>query len=104
MKKYINNNKFYKFNELLGDPYFLIACYENIKSKPGNMTKGIDNYTLDGLNGKWFIKLARSLKDGTFQFIPAREVDIPKENGNTRTLIISSPRDKIVQKAIAIIF
>jgi hypothetical protein len=53
LKKYVSkDNKYFNINYLIGDPYFLIACYENIKGKPGNMTKGIDNYTLDGLNGK----------------------------------------------------
>ena len=103
LKKYENNDIYYNLNKIIGDPYFLIACYENIKSKPGNMTKGIDNYTLDGLNGSWFINLAKSLKDGTFQFKPARFVEISKANGKMRTLSITSPRDKIVQKAIAVI-
>lgn len=103
LKKFENNNIYYNLNKIIGDPFFLIACYENIKSKPGNMTKGIDNYTLDGLNGKWFIDLAKSLKDGSYQFKPARLVEIPKVNGKMRTLSITSPRDKIVQKAIAVI-
>lgn len=104
MKKYVSENGvYYNLNKLLSDPYFLIACYENIKSKPGNMTKGIDKYTLDGLNGEWFIKLAKELHDGTFKFNPARLKEIPKANGKIRTLSITSPRDKIVQKAIGII-
>lgn len=28
----------------------LIAAYSNIKSKPGMMTKGTDDVTLDGIN------------------------------------------------------
>lgn len=104
MKKYVSENgTYYNLNQILSDPYFLIACYENIKSKPGNMTKGIDNYTLDGLNGEWFVKLAKELHDGTFKFNPARLKEIPKTNGKIRTLSITSPRDKIVQKAIGII-
>lgn len=97
------DNKYYNINNLLGDPYFLIACYENIKSKSGNMTKGIDNYTLDGINGKWFIETAKKLKSGTYYFNAARLVDIPKIIGKTRTLSITSSRDKIVQKAVALI-
>lgn len=104
LKKYVSkDNRYFNINYLIGDPYFLIACYENIKGKPGNMTKGIDNYTLDGLNGKWFIHTAENLKNGTFQFSPARLKDIPKGDGTMRTLNITSPRDKIVQKAIAVI-
>lgn len=104
MKKFVSEEGiYYNLNQLLSDPYFLIACYENIKNKPGNMTKGIDHYTLDGIDGRWFIKTAQKLKDGTFQFTPARLKEIPKANGKIRTLSITSPRDKIVQKAIAII-
>jgi len=104
LKKYVSKDKkYYNLNELLSDPYFLIACYENIKSKPGNMTQGIDKYTLDGINGDWFIKAAQKLKAGTYNFTPARLVEIPKANGKTRTLSITSPRDKIIQKAVAVI-
>lgn len=38
--------------QLISDPFFLIACYNEIKGKPGNMTKGIGNTTLDGINLK----------------------------------------------------
>lgn len=34
---------------LISDPRTLRAAYETIKSKPGNMTKGSDNETLDGI-------------------------------------------------------
>ena len=37
---------------ILSDPLFLQACYLEIKSKPGNMSKGFDNTTLDGINDK----------------------------------------------------
>jgi hypothetical protein len=49
LKKFVSKDgKYYNINNLIGDPYFLIACYENIKS---NMTGGIDKYTLDGIYG-----------------------------------------------------
>lgn len=35
---------------IIADPEFLKACYLEIKSKPGNMTKGTSNTTLDGIN------------------------------------------------------
>ena len=37
---------------IISDPQFLQGCYNEIKSKPGNMTKGTDNSTLDGINKK----------------------------------------------------
>jgi len=40
MKKYKNENqKYYNLIKILSDPYFLIVCYEDIQSNPGNMTK-----------------------------------------------------------------
>jgi group II intron reverse transcriptase/maturase len=97
---YMNGNKFYKLLNILSDPFFLVACYEEIKGKKGNMTPGSDNYTIDGLNWNWFVNTAESLRKGTFYFSPARRIEIPKTNGKTRALGISSPRDKIVQKAM----
>lgn len=37
---------------ILADPLFLQACYLEIKSKPGNMSKGITHETLDGIDLK----------------------------------------------------
>lgn len=34
---------------ILKKPEFLVACYESIRGKPGNMTKGSTKETLDGL-------------------------------------------------------
>jgi hypothetical protein len=47
---HIKGNKFYKLLDILSDPFFLVACYEEIKGKKGNMTPGSDKYTIDGLN------------------------------------------------------
>lgn len=44
------DEKYNKIIQLISDPYFLYACYEQIKGKPGNMTRGINKQTLDGLN------------------------------------------------------
>lgn len=55
MRKYLElgkkpDQKHYNILKQLADPYFLVACYEEIMGKPGNMTRGSDNETLDGLN------------------------------------------------------
>jgi group II intron reverse transcriptase/maturase len=79
----------------------LILAYETIKSKPGNMTPGIDNITLDGIDLKYFKNIQVRLKQGIYRFPPARRIEIPKAGkSKTRILSIGSPRDKIVQKAI----
>lgn len=83
----------------------LISAYELIKSKPGNMTRGITYETLDGISLATFEKLQDRLRAGTFKFPPARRTQIPKpgKTKETRPLTIASPRDKIVQKAIQLV-
>lgn len=82
----------------------LIAAYELIKSNPGNMTKGIGNETLDGMNKEYLLNVQLKLKAGKYEFNPARRIQIPKPGKNeTRPLTIASPREKIVQKAILLI-
>lgn len=82
----------------------LAAAYELIKSNPGNMIKGADNVTLDGLNLSYFLKVQSDLKAGKFEFNPARRIQILKPGKNeTRPLTIASPREKIVQKAILLV-
>lgn len=81
----------------------LIYSYENIKSKPGNMTPGITPETLDGISMETFVKLSRSLRDESFSFTPSRRVQIPKASGGTRPLSVASPLDKIVQEAMRLV-
>jgi len=97
---YINDKKFFNLLDILSDPLYLVACYEEIKGKKGNMTPGSDNYTIDGLDWNWFVKTAETLRKGSIKFSPARRIEIPKSNGKSRPLGIGSPREKIVQKAI----
>ena len=96
----VAGQKYYKIMKVIADPNFLVACYDEIKSIPGNMTRGVDRVTLDGIDYKWFDLVAMDLKSGKFNFKPNRRVEIPKANGKTRPLGIGSPREKIVQKAL----
>jgi group II intron reverse transcriptase/maturase len=99
----VRDGKYRGLYKLLCDENFLFGCYHEIKSKPGNMTPGSDNETLDGISKYFFKKLSKSLEDESFQFKPVKRVFIPKANGKMRPLGIPSPRDKILQKAMAII-
>lgn len=82
----------------------LVTAYELIKSKPGNMTEATDKITLDGLSSEYLMKVQSRLRAGTYEFPPARRIQIPKPGkSETRPLTIASPRDKIVQKAIQIV-
>lgn len=42
----------YKVSKIISNIDILKLAYLNIKSKPGNMTPGTDNETLDGLSEK----------------------------------------------------
>lgn len=49
-QKSLKGHKLYNLIGILADPYFLEKCYSEIRSKPGNMTKGTTNETLDRIN------------------------------------------------------
>ena len=81
----------------------LKMAYEMIKSNPGNMTRGTDEETLDGISNSWFERASDELERETYKMRPGRRVYIPKANGKMRPLGISSPRDKIVQQAMKMV-
>nr|AYE93340.1 hypothetical protein C0992_000045 [Termitomyces sp.] len=87
------------------DSMMLKTCYSLIKSKPGNMTLGAEDITLDGIDLKWFEKTAKDIQEGRFKFSPARQILNPKPNkpGELRPLLIASPREKIVLKALQVL-
>nr|AVR57750.1 hypothetical protein C0989_000010 [Termitomyces sp. T132] len=89
--------------KMICDPELLYLAYNNIKSKPGNMTPGIVPTTLDGISLEEIMKIKESLKDESFQFKPGRRIQIPKPKGGTRPLTIAPPRDKIVQEAMRMV-
>lgn len=91
--------------KIIADPVTLSLAYELIKSKPGNMTKGVDNSTLDKVSKEWITKIAKQLQAGQFKFQPSRRVWIPKEGkpNERRPLGVTNPRDKVVQKAIQLV-
>ena len=99
----LDSNKYTGLYKCVASIDTLVTAYDNIKSKPGNMTPGMDQMTLDGVSMRFFEDLEKSLLNGSFQFKPARRVHIPKANGKLRPLAIASPRDKIVQEAMRMI-
>lgn len=79
------------------------AAYNNIKSKPGYMTKGTDGNTLDGMSLKLLEKLVEDIRSWKYECKPTRRVYIKKANGKMRPLGIPSTRDKILQLGIKMI-
>lgn len=90
------------FNLITSKP-MLLAAYWSLRSKPGMMTKGSDEETLDNISMKWFEKTSEDLTKERYQPKPARRVYIPKPNGKKRPLGIASPRDRIIQQAMKMV-
>lgn len=80
-----------------------IVAYERIKSKPGNMTPGTDEETLDGFSLETIRTITQEMRTEQFQFKPVRQQFIPKPNGKMRKLGIPCVRDKIVQEVMRMI-
>jgi len=99
----VRDGKYFDLYKILCDEDFLFGAYHSIKSKPGNMTEGVDKETFDGISKDKFKNLSEELRSERFKFKPSKRVFIHKTNGKTRPLGIPSPIDKIVQKAMAIL-
>ena len=56
---------------LMLNPALYDMAYREIKSNPGNMTKGTNSETLDGWGYNSMMKIIDSLKHETFQFSQA---------------------------------
>jgi group II intron reverse transcriptase/maturase len=99
--KHIND----KLIHIVSDVNILILAYEYIKSNPDNFTPSINPITLNKIDLEWFYNVSNKLKAGKYNFSPARRLYISKPGNEKkkRPLTISSPCDKIVQKAILFI-
>jgi nicotine oxidoreductase len=102
----LNRNKQWKNRDLYRLMYkedLYILAYEQIKSKPGNMTPGMDGKTLDGLSLEAIREIIHEMRTEQFQFKPVKTTFIPKANGKMRKLGIPCVRDKIVQQVMYMI-
>jgi len=96
--------KFPKLIHYISDLNILALAYELIKSKPGNITPGVDKETLDSIDLKFLDNTSKKIKAGKYKFPAARRVQIPKPGKKEkRPLGIASPRVKVVQKAMELV-
>lgn len=93
------NNKFYQ--DKICNHERLTQAYELVSKSKASNTKGVDSETLDSYSKDTVYSVSKSLKDHSFKFKPIRQVEIPKPNGGIRKLNIPSPRDKVIQKVMA---
>lgn len=71
-----------------------------IKSKPGSLTPGSNQETLDKISNSWFITTSKKLLEGSFKYPNRRRLLVEKQNGEKRPLIIANPRIKIIERAL----
>jgi group II intron reverse transcriptase/maturase len=102
-----SKDKTYKFQRIyrnLYNPGFYWRAYQNIYANKGSMTPGVDGTTLSGLSERRIGRIIESLKDHSYQPLPARREYIEKKNSNKkRPLGISSADDKLVQEVVRMI-
>lgn len=94
-----NKGTAHNLSKIMSIPEFLISSYIKIRSNKGSMTQTFDG-TLDKIKDKCFINTASQMRNGLYQFSPARRIYIPKPNGKLRPLTIPCPKDKIVQEGM----
>ncbi|MCT1400890.1 reverse transcriptase domain-containing protein [Paenibacillus glucanolyticus] len=104
-KACISDYSYERLYRNLYNPEFYLQAYQNIYATAGNMTKGTDGSTIDGMSIKRIDKLIASLKNYSYQPNPARRTYIPKNSDSTkkRPLGIPSFDDKLLQEVIRMI-
>jgi group II intron reverse transcriptase/maturase len=95
--------KYERLYRILFNEEMYHVAYQRIYAKEGNMTKGTDGKTIDGMNLKRITDLIDLLREERYQPQPARRVYIPKKNGKMRPLGIPSFDDKLVQEVVRMI-
>lgn len=95
--------KFERLYRILFNEEMFHVAYQRIYAKEGNMTKGSDGKTIDGMSLTRIADLIDSLRKETYQPTPARRTYIPKKNGKMRPLGIPSFDDKLVQEVARMI-
>ena len=104
LKQKSEHDENYKFNRLYRNLFnedFYLQAYQTIYAKEGNMTKGVDQNTIDGFNRKQIKQLIDHLKSECYQPLPVKRVYIPKKNNKKkRPLGIPVFSDKLIQEVI----
>src|SRR5260370_41745736 len=81
------------------------AAYE--MAKRNNGAPGIDGVTFEGIEAQGVEALLEQLRDEligrTYQPLPARTQEIPKDGGKVRVLSIPAIRDRVLQGALKLI-
>ena len=98
------NYKFERLYRILYNKDMYLLAYQNIYAHEGNMTKGTDGETIDGMILKRIDDLITKMRDESYQPKPSRRTYITKKDGKRkRPLGIPAFIDKLVQEVIRMI-
>ena len=98
------NYKFERLYRILYNKNMYLLAYKNIYAHEGNMTKGTDGETIDGMSQKRIDDLIAKMRDESYQPKPSRRTYITKKDGKRkRPLGIPAFIDKLVQEVIRMI-
>lgn len=98
------NYKFERLYRILYNKDMYLLAYQNIYAHEGNMTKGTDGETIDGMSLKRIYDLITLIRDESYQPKPSRRTYIKKKDGKRkRPLGIPAFIDKLVQEVIRMI-
>ena len=98
------NYKFERLYRILYNKDMYLLAYQNIYAHEGNMTKGTDGETIDGMSLKRIDDLISKMRDESYQPRPSRRTYITKKDGKRkRPLGIPAFIDKLVQEVIRMI-
>ena len=67
----------------------LLVAYDQIKSKPGNLTPGQGKEILRRISLKWFRTTSNKLFKGLFVYPKMRRVSIPKNPRSTKSRLLT---------------
>jgi group II intron reverse transcriptase/maturase len=95
--------KFDKLFQKLYNTNLWLMAYESIAPIPGNMTKGIDDRTADGMGMERICAVITDLKASRYKPTPVRRTYIKKANGKMRPISIPSFEDKLLQTVVKLI-
>ncbi|MGD2178689.1 MAG: reverse transcriptase domain-containing protein, partial [Anaerolineae bacterium] len=90
------------FQKLYNTDLWLMA-YESIAAVPGNMTKGIDDRTVDGMGIERIRAVVTDLKASRYRPAPVRRTYVKKANGGLRPIGIPSFEDKLLQTVVKLV-
>lgn len=97
--------RYLKLTQIIGSIKTLILAYLSVKNNKGKFSKKVENETLNKMNTNYLYRISRDVLDGSYKFSPFRIVEISKAGKlELRPLGISNPRQKIVQKAMDMVF